>query len=159
MLSGVVRWVLDTSALFLLQEMPAGETYTSPGVMRELEKHGDSRVPFLSELISILTPSKASLDAVEAAAMETGDDARLSPVDVEVLALAFELEATLMSDDYSIQNLATHMGLTFVPAGKKGISERLRWRYKCRGCGRVWGDLHEHCPVCGATLRSFRSKK
>ncbi|HUV25580.1 MAG TPA: nucleic acid-binding protein, partial [Methanomassiliicoccales archaeon] len=64
MLSRVVRWVLDTSALFILQEMPTGEVYTSPGVLRELDEHGDSRIPFLSELFSVLTPSKKSLDAV-----------------------------------------------------------------------------------------------
>ncbi|NYT11003.1 MAG: nucleic acid-binding protein [Methanomassiliicoccales archaeon] len=154
-----MRWVLDASALFLLQEMPIGEVYTSPGVLRELEAHNDNRIPFLSELLNILTPSKESLDAVGVAAIETGDDARLSPVDLELLALAFELEATLMSDDYSIQNLASHMGIAFVPAGKKGISKKLRWRYKCTGCGRIWRDLHKDCPICGAPLRSFRSKK
>jgi UPF0271 protein len=159
MLSRVVRWVLDTSALFILQEMPTGEVYTSPGVLRELDEHGDNRIPFFSELFSVLTPSKKSLDAVGAGAMETGDDARLSPVDLELVALAYELEATLMSDDYSIQNLASHMGIGFMPVGKKGISRKLRWRYKCTGCGRIWKDLHPECPVCGASLRSFRSKK
>lgn len=154
-----MRWVLDTSALFLLQEMPTGEVYTSPGVLRELEKHGDNRIPYLSELLTILTPSKESLDTVGIGAKETGDDVRLSPVDLELLALAFELKATLMSDDYSIQNLASHMGIAFIPAGKKGISKKLRWRYKCTGCGRIWTDLHQECPVCGASLRSFRSKK
>lgn len=159
MLFHTVRWVLDTSALLLLQELPQGSVYVSPGVLRELEKQGDTRVPYLSELLEIMTPSRKSLEAVVGGAMETGDDARLSSVDMEVLALALELNATLLSDDYSIQNLATHLGIGFASVGQQGIRKKLSWRYKCNGCGRVWSELHPECPVCGAKLRSFRSRK
>lgn len=151
--------MLDTSVLFLLQELPQGSVYVSPGVLRELEKQGDNRVPFLSELLEVMPPSKESLEAVESGAMETGDDARLSSVDMEVLALALELNATLLSDDYSIQNLASHLGIGFASVGQEGIKKKLNWRYKCNGCGRIWSELHSECPVCGAKLRSFRSWK
>jgi len=154
-----VRWVLDTSALFLLQEMPQGEVYAPNGVLMELEDHGDNRISFLSEMITLRDPSSISLERVDRGARETGDDARLSPVDREVIALAIELEAILITDDYSLQNLATHLGVGFIPLGKKGITRKLRWKYKCEGCGRIWSKNLSECPVCGSSLRSFRSKK
>jgi len=143
----------------MLQEMPEGEVHSPPGVLRELEDHGDNRIAYLSEIITIMEPSKDALSKVDRGARETGDDARLSPVDREVIALAIDLDATLMSDDYSLQNLATHLGVPYSPAGMKGITRQVRWRYRCVGCGRVWSKNHPDCPVCGSPLRSFRSKK
>lgn len=154
-----MRWVLDTSALFHLTEMPMGEVYIGPGVMRELEEYGDNRLPYLTEILTVMSPSKEYLSKVREAAAETGDDARLSPVDLEVLALSMELEATLVSDDYSIQNLAMHLHLPFLTVGKQGIQKKILWRYRCKGCGRVWRELHAQCPVCGKELRSYRSGK
>ena len=153
-----VRWVLDTSALFQLEDFPEGEIYVPPGVLEELDRYGDTRTPFLSGLLSVVSPGGQSLAQVIKAASETGDDARLSPVDLEILALAIELKAVVMSDDYSIQNLASHMGIEYFPLGQEGIRRKLRWRYKCTGCGRVWKDMHIECPICGASLRSVRSR-
>ncbi len=156
---GIVKWVLDTSALFHLEEMPQGEVYTSTGVLRELEDQGDNRTGFLPEIITVLNPTAESLGEVDRGAKETGDDARVSPVDREVLALAIDLKATLISDDYSLQNLASHLGVGFTPIGKKGITREIKWRYKCEGCGRVWSRYYSECPVCGSALRSFHSSK
>jgi UPF0271 protein len=154
-----MKWVLDTSALFALQEIPEGDSYIPPGVLRELREHGDNRVAYLPEVISVTEPSRESLNKVDKAAIETGDDARISPVDRDVLALAMDMGATLVTDDYSLQNLASHVGIAFAPVGKGGITRKLRWKYKCTGCGRIWSENHPDCPVCGSHLRSFRSRK
>jgi len=152
--------VVDTSVLFSIERMPQdADIYAPPGVFSELERHGDTRHLLLQELITVIDPGRTSLSLVRKAATETGDDARLSTVDLEVVALAHELRATILTDDYSIQNLASHMGLDFQGVGQSGISKVLRWKYKCLGCGRVWKERFEECPVCGSPLRSHRSRK
>jgi UPF0271 protein len=154
-----VRYVLDTSALFSMQDLPEGEAYTTPGVIAELKKYEDPRVRYWLELLHVSEPSKDSVRAVRAAAERTGDDARLSQVDVEILALAKDLGGTLLTDDYSIQNVAQTINLPYHTVGAKGIKEVFRWKYRCTGCMRVWDKNYPECPVCGSPLRTTRSRK
>lgn len=56
--------------------------------------------------IQIFSASNESIEKVRSAAERTGDIDRLSPTDSQVLALALELSAPLISDDYSIQNVS-----------------------------------------------------
>ena len=84
-----------------------------PGVVAELRKYDDPRLRYWEDLMVVTEPSSASLAQVRDAAKGTGDDARLSPTDIEVLALAMELKAVLLTDDYSIQNLARVIGVQY----------------------------------------------
>ena len=154
-----MRYVLDTSALFSIQDLPPGEVHVTPGVVAELRKYHDPRLRYWEGRMEVSSPSTASMAAVRAAAQRTGDDARLSPTDLEVLALAMELKAVLMTDDYSIQNLARTMGVEYRAVGMKGIKEVVQWKYRCTGCRREWDVHHPDCPVCGSALRSSRSRK
>ncbi|NLI74385.1 MAG: nucleic acid-binding protein, partial [Euryarchaeota archaeon] len=92
------------------------------------------------------------------AASKTGDDARLSPVDMEILAIAIDVKGMILTDDYSIQNLAKVLGLEYKSIGTKGIKEIFTWKYRCRGCGRIFNENMDDCPICGSALRSIRSK-
>jgi UPF0271 protein len=154
-----VIYVLDTSALFSLQDLPPGEVNVTPGVVRELKKHQDPRLRFWEDVWKVTCPSAEALHLVKGAARRTGDDARLSPTDIEVLALAIDLKARLLTDDYSIQNLARTLGVDHSGVGLRGIREVMHWRYRCTGCRKVWDENHPDCPVCGSPLRSFRSRK
>ncbi|MFP4169772.1 MAG: NOB1 family endonuclease [Methanomassiliicoccales archaeon] len=152
-----VRLVVDTSALFHLERLPEGaEIFAPHGVLRELERYGDVRSAYLSELITVMEPGREALRVVEEGAQRTGDQVRLSEVDRRILALAWELGARIMTDDYSVQNLASELGLEYLTAGEEGISAVWRWRYRCVGCGRVWKECHPDCPVCGSRLKSHR---
>ena len=155
----VVKYVLDTSALFSMQDLPPGEVHVTPGVVRELRKHKDPRLRYWEDLLKVSYPHDETLAKVREAAQRTGDDARLSPTDMEVLALAMDLGALLLTDDYSIQNLARTMGVEHSGVGLKGIKEVVCWRYRCTGCRKVWDENHPDCPICGSPLRSFRSRK
>jgi len=152
-----VRYVLDTSALFSMQDLPPNPI-TTPGVIAELKKYGDTRLRYWEELLTISTPSSASMNVVEIAASKTGDDARLSPVDMEILAIAIDVKGMILTDDYSIQNLAKVLGLEYKSIGTKGIKEIFTWKYRCRGCGRIFNENMDDCPICGSALRSIRSK-
>ena len=142
-----------------MQDLPPGEVHVTPGVVRELRKHKDPRLRYWEDLLKVSYPHDETLAKVREAAQRTGDDARLSPTDMEVLALAMDLGALLLTDDYSIQNLARTMGVEHSGVGLKGIKEVVCWRYRCTGCRKVWDENHPDCPICGSPLRSFRSRK
>lgn len=155
-----MKLVLDTSALFMM-ECPSdeGELHTTPGVLDELERYRDRRTAYLAHLISVSSPGKEARKRVEEMAERTGDQRRLSKVDREVVALALELDAVILTDDYSIQNLASALGLQFRTVSQQGISKVLKWKLRCRGCGRVFSEPHKECPVCGSELRTYRSRR
>ena len=133
------------------------EGYTTPGVVEEV-KDPESKL-LLESLISagkvrVLIPSKESVEFVRAKALETGELDELSEADIELLALAYELNATIFTDDYNLQNIAKTLGIKFKTL-KKGIKRVIRWRYVCIGCNRKFkreppGSI---CPECGSHVR------
>ena len=133
------------------------EGVTTPKVVEEV-KDPESRL-FLESLISagkvrVLVPSGESLEAVMEAARRTGELGELSEADIEVLALAYELKASLFTDDYNLQNIARTLGIKFKTL-KRGIRKVIRWRYVCIGCGRKFESRPPEgiCPDCGSPLR------
>ncbi len=154
-----MKVVLDTSALFGLEQIPPDwEVFVTEGVLAELEKYNDRRAENLLPLIKISQATSASLSKVKEAAKGTGDSARLSRTDTEILALALELRAAVATDDYSIQNLASVLGIEYMPMNMKGITKVVRWNYLCTGCGKVFKEPHPDCPVCGSPLRTTRRR-
>ncbi|MDD1747814.1 MAG: nucleic acid-binding protein [Methanomassiliicoccales archaeon] len=153
------RVVLDSSAFFAMEDMSGDwEAYTSPGVLRELQRYNDGRAAYLEHKVKVSDPTSNSLERVAKAAKETGDASRLSAVDREVLALAIDLEAVLLTDDYSMQNLAKHIGLPYRAVGLKPIQKKVVWSYRCTGCGKVIKEQQPDCPVCGSALRTTRKR-
>ena len=121
-----MRRILDSSALLTGREFP-GELFTVPEVLDEVERHG-------------LTPQLEAFLAIH----------------VAVLALAVDLGGTVVTDDYSIQNVCRAIGVPYETAMAPGIRDRWTWAYRCTGCGRTWPTWHEACPTCGARLRTAR---
>ena len=153
--------MLDTSALMSGRPFE-GELFTTEDVLRELRKH-EALTPqletFLAVKVRIVAPSRESVAAMRARAEGTGDAHRLSPTDMGLLAVAHELGATVVTDDYSIQNLAAEVGLPYEPVLEPGIREKVNWRYRCTGCGKVYAEWQDPCPVCGAKLRTARGRR
>lgn len=148
--------VADASAF--IQGLPfSGEVklYTTPLIEQEVE--GLKGIELLrASTIEIVTPAEASLRKVQEGAKRTGDDGRLSEADMEVLALALELGLPLITDDYSIQNLARHLGIRYLTIREDGIKEEFHWHYRCVGCRRTFEERTEECPVCGSEVKSSR---
>lgn len=151
--------VLDASALLTGRQFP-GDQATVPGVLRELRRHGmtPQLEAVLDTQVRVLSPGSKACDRVRAASESTGDAHRLSPTDRDLLALALELGATLVTDDYSVQNLARILGIPYEPILTPGIRETWTWSYRCTGCGRTWPQWHEECPVCGSPLKTARPR-
>ncbi|AHL22640.1 type II toxin-antitoxin system VapC family toxin [Thermococcus nautili] len=139
------------------------EGFTTPKVVEEV-KDSESKL-FLEGLISagkvkVLVPSKESVEAVMEAARRTGELNELSEADVEVLALAYELKATLLTDDYNLQNIARTLGIPFKTL-KRGIKRVIRWNYVCIGCGKRFSEMPPGgvCPDCGSPVKLIPRKK
>lgn len=151
--------VLDASALLTGRQFP-GELATVPGVLREVRRHGltPQLEAILETQVRVLEPSAEASERVGTAAEGTGDAQRLSPTDRDLLALALGLGATLVTDDYSIQNLCRVLAIPYEPILMPGIQETWRWTYRCTGCGRTWPEWHAECPTCGSPLKTARPR-
>ena len=152
-----MRYVVDSSALLLGIDLPEGEFHAPPGVLEEVRSRGTS--PQLEAVIAnkirISEPSPEDVARIEGVARETGDLTRLSPVDVELLALALSTRGTLLTDDYSIQNVAEVMGLPYRGLAMEGIRRVIRWRYRCSSCLKRFDEPQGECPVCGGPVKSW----
>ena len=148
--------VLDSSAF--IDEYTTDEPIaTIPMVREELEDEAGYRFDALEGSgMRIHIPDPETVDRVERAARETGDAETLSRTDVRLLATAFELDATLVTDDYAMQNVAEKLDVAVDVIVQDGIDERLNWQFQCQGCGRVFDDNHDRCEICGSGLERKR---
>ncbi|MHC1594552.1 MAG: NOB1 family endonuclease [Methanotrichaceae archaeon] len=147
--------IIADSSVFIYGKTLAGEVVTVPGVELEL-KDIRSRMRFQIAEVRIERPSKEALDRAERAARETGDLSTLSSVDLDLLAVALELEVPLATDDYALQNVALHLGLRVEPVAQPLIKKVIKRAKRCVGCGQSFQG--EECPVCGTPARRKRRR-
>jgi UPF0271 protein len=164
-------FIIDTSAILSGKPIHINEAalLTTPGVSKEFSPGGrDFHIFELLKEIGLVvhSPSKEAINCVKKTAQETGDDRRLSSADIEVIALAVDInknpdqEATILSDDYSIQNVASALQIKFLGFLQKGITKRFKWVSRCPGCGKQFNEIKKICPICGtSTKSSMLSKK
>ena len=154
----MMKYLLDTSAILSGKDLRIeGDTYTTESVIDEFKPGGKSyrKLEYLlSAGLHVYSPSNESLEKVKTAASHTGDAKRLSEADRSVIALAIDLKAVILTDDYSIQNLARHLGIEFRGVSMKGIENEIRWRYRCAGCRKYYDEPLDECPICGASIKS-----
>ena len=146
-------YVLDAS-VFIYGFQVSGNMYTVPEVTRELKSYETAIVlqEFLKEGLKIEPPLKTDVEIVTEKAKSTGDYLRLSQADIDLLAKALELSGTLVTDDYSIQNVAALLGIETQPIQQARIKRVLTWRRRCVGCGRLY-ESEAICPVCGSDVK------
>ena len=145
-------YVLDTSA-FIEGYDAEGPTATIPRVREELADASVYRFDAMEGSgMHIQIPDEAALDRVRAVARETGDLDVLSETDVRLIAAALELDGTLVTDDYAMQNVAEALDVAVEVIAREGIEERRDWTFQCQGCGREFDDDHDRCPICGTAL-------
>ena len=158
--------VLDTSAFlagfdpFSLSE----EQLTVPRVEEEIRKNSTIWVRFQTAIengkLKIKKPSETCLNKVKASASQVGDSFLLSETDIQLLALALELKVAgytpqIVTDDYSIQNVATQLGIEFLALATFGIKRLLEWIRYCPACHREYpaDSTAKECQVCGTLLK------
>jgi UPF0271 protein len=158
--------VLDTSAFvggfdpFIIHE----EQIAPPMVEEEVKRNSMTLLRFSTAVesgrLKIFAPSQEALDKVKTCATSVGDSFFLSITDLQVLALALEIKARgdspqIVTDDYSIQNVATKLGLSFVSLVTFGIRRQLNWIRYCPACHRIYPANYKSktCQVCGTELK------
>jgi UPF0271 protein len=158
--------VLDTSA-FLAGFDPfslSAEQVTVPKVEEEIKKDSIILVRFKTALengkLKIKAPSEEFLKKVKSSASKVGDSFKLSETDIQLLSLALELKAEgfapqIVTDDYSIQNVSTQLGIDFSPLATFGIKKLLEWIRYCPACYRQYpvNSSIKECQVCGTPLK------
>ncbi len=141
---------------------------TTSGVSSEIQPGGRDFRSFelLQEKgLRIESPSKQSLKEMKTIAEKTGDIMRLSPADLEVLALACDfsnkenMEVIILTDDYSIQNVANAAHMSFLSFSQKGITKRFKWISRCPGCGKRFNESQKVCLICGTETKTIRQRK
>ena len=150
-------FVLDSVA-FLTRRHPQGELLTVSGVEPELvnRRSREYHAQLAAAGMQVSVADVAAREQVETTSQETGDGGVLSAVDTELLALALERNATLITDDFAMQNVAAALKIAWLPVETAGIARELRWRWTCVGCRQHWDEPHGECPTCGSELRRTR---
>ena len=144
--------VLDSSA-FINEYHTDDDTATIPLVREELTDESGYRFDAMEGAgMRIHIPDAETVERVERAARETGDFAELSNTDVRLIATTFELDATLVTDDYAMQNVAERLDVAVDVIAREGIEEQRDWRFQCQGCGREFDENKDRCPICGSGL-------
>ena len=145
-------YVLDTSA-FIDEYHTTEDVATIPLVREELEDESAYRFDAMEGSgMHIHIPQDGAVERVRRAAKETGDLEQLSTTDVRLVAAAFELDATLVTDDYAMQNVAERVDVDVDVIAQEGIEEQRDWRFQCQGCGREFDENKDRCPICGSEL-------
>jgi endoribonuclease Nob1 len=156
--------VLDTSA-FLAGYDPfasADEQITVPKVEEEILRNSMIKMRFQTAVESGKVKIQAPMhDAgAKAQANKVGDSFKLSETDMQLLSLALELKEQgytpqIVTDDYSIQNVAKQLGVEFSALATFGIKRQLEWIRYCPACYKQYpSDTKvKECQVCGTELK------
>jgi len=157
---------LDTSALIAGFDplSISGEQYSVPTVKEELLVDTMPWIRFNAAVesgkLKVQMPSQRSIDKVKESSKTVGDALFLSEADMHVLALALELKdagysPSIVTDDYSIQNVANQIGISFTSLMTFGIRFRLYWILYCPACHRKYpADYRlKKCRICGTELK------
>lgn len=148
--------VLDTSAFFLAIPL-SGSLFTVPRVEGELKDlRGKARFSVLmDEGMEIRVPLSASVKRAREASGTTGDERVLSETDLDLIALAYEVKGTILSDDFALQNTAKALGVQVQSIIQRESAPRV-WQIRCSGCGKYFDQMPskaQDCPVCGSALK------
>jgi UPF0271 protein len=144
--------------------------YTVPEVKKELIAGSMPWVRFNAAIengkLTVRSPKSSVFQDILEASRKVGDMRYLSEADLQVLALALELKGrdlspVIVTDDYSIQNVANKIDVEFMSLMTFGIKFRFKWILYCPACYRKYPSDYKFksCEVCGTELKRKPKKK
>ena len=89
----------------------------------------------------------------------------MNDADQSVLALAVDVngkkdkKAIILTDDYSIQNIASVLHIKFQTITQSGITKTFKWKRICKGCKRELNTDEAECYICGSEAHFVVDKK
>ena len=155
--------VLDATSFYAGIPFSSQEqSFTTPLVFEEIKhiKKSHDAVQALIDLdrLKIIEPDQENTNFVLEKAKNTGDLSELSKEDVSVLALCVQLNGELVTDDYTVSNVAKHLNLKVIPIMTKGISKVLDSVYICPVCSKIFEKI-SNCPICGSKLKKKSAER
>jgi endoribonuclease Nob1 len=157
---------LDTSAFLAgFDPFSSGqEQITAPKVEDEIRANSMAWLRFQTAIesgrVKIVAPTDQYSNQAKSCASKVGDSYLLSETDMQLLSLALEYKAKgytpqIITDDYSIQNVATQMGIGFTALATFGIKRLLEWMRYCPACHKEYpaNSKFSECQVCGTELK------
>ncbi len=143
---------------------------TTPSVITEIKSgtapHTRIMIAVNAGKLDLREPSPKILKEIINSSIKIGDFSSLSRADMDVLALSLELQRTgfspiLVSDDYTIQNVAEYSGLIYTSLMTFGIRYRFEWLLYCPACKRRYttNSSTKVCNICGTRLKRRVIKK
>lgn len=152
------KYIIDTSAILSGKLNISEEDYIFPdSVIEEIKKGSLVKILEVAD-IKISSPEKKYIEKAREAALSTGDYNVLSATDIDVIALAIELNGIIVTDDYAIQNVAKYCGVEYTGGGISGIKKGIIWKYRCTGCHKIYSRYITTCPVCGHEVKRYSKK-
>ncbi|MTK64965.1 MAG: ribonuclease VapC [Methanobacterium sp.] len=160
-------YVLDASAIiggFISKR----DNFVTASVVNEI-KDLKSKISLETAIeegsIKIIEPDDFDLEEVCKVIKESGDILRLSGVDINLVALGYKLQReslnpTVVTDDYSMQNVLKIIGIPYRSVLTKGINEIYGWIKVCKGCKTKYPSEYEsdECEICGTRIIKKRIK-
>lgn len=162
--------VLDTAALLHWPPAQLADGICAISQQAELDRVSPQRSLLVQSMDSIewRDVPAAWLQSAREAAASSGDLPRLSDVDVDVLALALALDATLVTDDYRLQNVMQSQERPTQSVGTRGAKQVWQWELRCTGCrattpvpanvDRSKKGAVAECDVCGSPMNVKRAR-
>lgn len=154
--------VLDTSLLLGGKEPPRSDVWaTTPEARAEISPGGrDARrlEQWLDTGLQIRSANAGALERVQDTALQAGNLGRLSEADQSLLALALHEQATLVTDDMTMLDVAKRLGIQTQTVNTEGIQETKNWKPRCTGCGRWFEAQPKDCPICGSQVLLRQSR-
>ncbi len=153
-------FILDTSAILsgILAKPFKGNIWITKEILSEIKQFElnmlvDAYIE--AGMLNIGHPSTNSIRKVINAAVKLGETSALSKADVSILALGIDLflqgeNVIILTNDYSIQNVALELGIKYKSIGKQKISRKIIWLHYCQDCGYSARIIVNSCPKCGS---------
>jgi len=161
-------FIIDSSAIFSGKPINIEDCkiFTTTSVSNEFQPGGRDFQNFqfmLEKGLMIQNPTKKSIEKITEVSKKTGDYERLSIADKEILALSLDkndiYEVIILTDDYSIQNLANNLNIKYESISQEGIKKRFKWTYICQGCKKKFKENKKTCPICGSETKKVVLRK
>jgi len=110
-----------------------GKLVTVPEVLEEL-KSGQAKTSLSSFNVETRQCSERNFEKVKEKSSEILSET--SQVDEKLLALALDLDCSLITDDKGLQNLALHFGVEVEGFMDSVTDKKMSWKLVCPSCGK-----------------------
>ena len=137
--------------------------YSTPKIKDEVQrkrKNAGFKLALEFADVRIVEPSKESKAIIMKESKISGELANLSEADIELLAASVDLkkdglEISIVSVDFSVENVANRLSLRFNSVTTRGIKHNVEWIHFCPGCSQrvEKQERNETCYVCGTKLK------